>query len=237
MTAATRVREPRAGGVPGADAKADAAEPTRWAEPPDPGRPGGGPSAAEVSPRPVRAGIQLRTVRRPVPPRPLPARPAHSSSELPSGRSGQPEVVVVPVPAGLARPDAPAEPLRRAGRSRQRIGAPVCPPRAPEAEWERALPAAGSAQPRMAVYLVAAAVVTLALVGGLGWLADAVSGPAVPERTSVVRVGAGETVWDVAARVAPQSDPRAVVERMRELNGLVGSAVEPGQQLTVPTER
>jgi len=44
-------------------------------------------------------------------------------------------------------------------------------------------------------------------------------------------------VWDVAARVAPQSDQGAVVERIRQLNGLVGSAVNPGQQLQVPAGR
>jgi hypothetical protein len=47
-------------------------------------------------------------------------------------------------------------------------------------------------------------------------------------------VGAGETVWDVAQRVAPRSDQRAVVQRIRQLNGIVGSAVVPGQQLHVP---
>ncbi|MGH3914728.1 MAG: LysM peptidoglycan-binding domain-containing protein [Pseudonocardiaceae bacterium] len=85
-------------------------------------------------------------------------------------------------------------------------------------------------------HLVTAAVVTLAVIGGLGWLGQA-AGARTPAETAVVRVGAGETVWDVAQRVAPASDPRAVVERIRQLNGLVGSAVQPGQQLRVPTGR
>lgn len=88
----------------------------------------------------------------------------------------------------------------------------------------------------MTPYLVAVAVVTLVLIGGLGWLGQ-MAGPGLPAETSVVRVGAGETVWDVAQRVAPKSDPRAVVEQIRNLNGLVGSAVEPGQQLEVPDGR
>lgn len=84
--------------------------------------------------------------------------------------------------------------------------------------------------------LVAAVMVTLVVVGGLSWLGQA-KDPGLPADTGVARVGAGETVWDVAARVAPQSDQVAVVERIRQLNGLVGSAVSPGQQLQVPARR
>ncbi|MBV9140266.1 MAG: LysM peptidoglycan-binding domain-containing protein [Pseudonocardiales bacterium] len=84
--------------------------------------------------------------------------------------------------------------------------------------------------------VVAAVVVTLAIVGGLGWLGQTTS-PGIPAETTVIRVGAGETVWDVARRVAPESDQRAVVERIRHLNGLIGSAIAPGQQLQVPHER
>jgi hypothetical protein len=83
------------------------------------------------------------------------------------------------------------------------------------------------------VTLVASATVMLAVVGGLDWTAsDAPS--AVLADTAVARVGAGETVWDVARRVAPRSDQRAVVQRIQQLNGIVGSAVTPGQQLLVP---
>jgi hypothetical protein len=58
----------------------------------------------------------------------------------------------------------------------------------------------------------------------------------VPTETTLTRVGAGETVWDVAQRVAPKSDQRAVVERIRQLNGMANSAIQPGQQLQVPDE-
>jgi hypothetical protein len=88
-------------------------------------------------------------------------------------------------------------------------------------------------RPGKVVRLATAATVTLAVIGGLGWIGQA-SGPGVPAKTAVIRVGAGETVWDVAQRVAPKSDPRAVVERIRQLNGMAGSAIQPGQQLQVP---
>jgi hypothetical protein len=60
--------------------------------------------------------------------------------------------------------------------------------------------------------------------------------PGIPAETALTRVGAGETVWDVAQRVAPKSDQRAVVERIRQLNGMADSAIQPGQQLQVPDE-
>lgn len=84
--------------------------------------------------------------------------------------------------------------------------------------------------------LVAVVTMTLAVVGGLSWLGQPMD-PGIPAHTAVVRVGAGETLWDVAARVAPQSDQRAVVERIRQLNGLMDSAVRPDQQLQVPDGR
>jgi predicted Zn-dependent protease len=78
--------------------------------------------------------------------------------------------------------------------------------------------------------------VTLLVIVGLGWLGQRPD-PAVPQQTAVVRVGAGETIWDVAARVAPQSDQRAVVDQIRKLNRLADSEVVPDQQLQVPDGR
>jgi hypothetical protein len=56
----------------------------------------------------------------------------------------------------------------------------------------------------------------------------------VPERTGVAYVQVGETLRDVARRSAPDSDPDAVVERIRELNRLADATVVPGQSLVVP---
>ncbi|MGH3787001.1 MAG: LysM peptidoglycan-binding domain-containing protein [Pseudonocardiaceae bacterium] len=84
--------------------------------------------------------------------------------------------------------------------------------------------------------MVVAAAVALVAVAGLSFIGQSAE-PGVPVETAVAQVGAGETVWDVARRVAPQSDQRAVVERIRQLNGIVGSAVAPGQQLQVPNGR
>lgn len=61
--------------------------------------------------------------------------------------------------------------------------------------------------------------------------------PAVPDRTAVVSVGAGESLWDVARQNAPGSDPQAVVDRIAELNDLQGGAVPAGASLVVPAGR
>jgi LysM repeat protein len=50
-----------------------------------------------------------------------------------------------------------------------------------------------------------------------------------------VTVEAGETLWSVASRVAPNSDPRVEVAKIQAFNHLVTPSVEAGQQLLVPT--
>ena len=49
-----------------------------------------------------------------------------------------------------------------------------------------------------------------------------------------VVVQPGDTLWSVAERSDPAADPRAVVDRIRELNGLHGDAVVAGAVLEVP---
>ncbi|RFZ55277.1 hypothetical protein MSS2_02315 [Mycobacterium marinum] len=56
----------------------------------------------------------------------------------------------------------------------------------------------------------------------------------VPDRLAVVRVDAGESLQDVAARVAPDAPVRQVVERIRELNALGSSVPASGQTLIAP---
>jgi hypothetical protein len=54
-------------------------------------------------------------------------------------------------------------------------------------------------------------------------------------RPHTVTVQAGDTLWSVAARVAPHADPRAVVAEIQSLNDMSGAVVQPGEQLVVPT--
>jgi hypothetical protein len=55
-----------------------------------------------------------------------------------------------------------------------------------------------------------------------------------PAAHHTVTVEAGETLWALAARVAPHSDPRIVVADIESFNHLRGANVEPGQQLAIP---
>lgn len=118
---------------------------------------------------------------------------------------------------------------RRPAGGRRPVAVPASPaPAACEARPRRhpALRALASAVATVAV-AVCLAVVYLYATGGTG----------VPERTGTLHVQVGETLEDVARRAAPNSDPEAVVARIRELNGLADTAVVPGQSLLVPDGR
>jgi len=140
---------------------------------------------------------------------------------------------------GIGLTDPPASgPTRSSGPGRPaQLRRPSVVPRG------SALPDRGETARRRAVQAVIAGVVTLTVVCGLAVLGQAAaSGPAVPfttvpAATAVVQVGAGETVWDVARRVAPDAATPAVVQRIRELNGMAGSELRPGERLTVPDGR
>jgi LysM repeat protein len=49
-----------------------------------------------------------------------------------------------------------------------------------------------------------------------------------------VTVDAGDSLWTVAQRVAPQQDPRDVVVALERANGLGDATVQAGQVLVVP---
>ena len=78
--------------------------------------------------------------------------------------------------------------------------------------------------------LVAAAVV---LTGGL----PATAGTDRPTEVTALRVtvAPGETLWQIAERVAPGTDPRETVARILDLNGLQTSQVQVGTALLLPS--
>jgi LysM repeat protein len=57
------------------------------------------------------------------------------------------------------------------------------------------------------------------------------SRPAVA--ASAVTVRSGDTLWSIAARVAPDRDPRAVVDDLQRLNHLTDAGLVPGEVLRV----
>lgn len=77
----------------------------------------------------------------------------------------------------------------------------------------------------------------LGLVGNLGQALNGDPGaPAahVPDRLAVVRVEAGESLQDVAHRVAPDAPARQVADRIRALNDLSTPNLVAGQTLIAP---
>jgi hypothetical protein len=87
------------------------------------------------------------------------------------------------------------------------------------------------------VGLVAAGLVTFLVVAALLGLAHLRAGVPVtePMPTMVVAVRDGESLSDVARRVAPESGVGAAVDRIVTLNHMADVDVRPGQLLVVPT--
>ena len=89
----------------------------------------------------------------------------------------------------------------------------------------------------MGVTLAAALLTALVVMGilGIAHLRAPQHSGSVPMATAVVHVRGGESLSDVAGRVAPGSPVGAVVDKILELNGLTTAAVHPGQTLVAPS--
>jgi Tfp pilus assembly protein FimV len=81
--------------------------------------------------------------------------------------------------------------------------------------------------------LVALAGVLAGVLVCLG-AASAPSGGSAPAVPAAVTVRAGDTLWSIAQRVAPDTDPRAEVAALRRRNHLVGTELVPGQVIATP---
>jgi LysM repeat protein len=69
-----------------------------------------------------------------------------------------------------------------------------------------------------------------------GPVANAVGVGGVPEATPshVYVVRPGDTLWSIATRSVPSSDPRVVVAAIASANDVDPGALVPGQQLSIP---
>jgi Tfp pilus assembly protein FimV len=130
--------------------------------------------------------------------------------------------------------------------SRPRVLRPDSPPL--DVLRPRALPdRATRVRRRRLAALVAALVLAVAIAASVQlvtWLADVAGSPAPealdtataePVAGQVYVVQPGDTLWSIAAEIAPDRDPRAVVGALREANG-GGAALEVGQRLTIVLE-
>lgn len=52
--------------------------------------------------------------------------------------------------------------------------------------------------------------------------------------TAPLTVAAGDTLWTIAERVAPDENPWSVIDEITALNGLTSNVIVPGQVLVVP---
>jgi len=91
------------------------------------------------------------------------------------------------------------------------------------------------------LFRMALAVVAVAAVVGMNAVLDPVESPTVPAAPVVVEpvavaapvhvVQPGETLWSIAAQVAPGADLRPVVDELARRAG--GSSLQPGQRIAI----
>lgn len=62
------------------------------------------------------------------------------------------------------------------------------------------------------------------------------SGHAADASFGHVTVSSGQSLWQIAERVAPSADPRDVVAAIVDLNQLPNSTVMPGERLAIPSQ-
>lgn len=105
------------------------------------------------------------------------------------------------------------------GTGRRVVALPVDCPRPAARPWER--------WARLGVTLT---VVTLLGFGVAAVLPQAGSGVLVP-----VAVDRGDTLWAIATEYSPDRDPRAVIDEIREVNGLAEGVLPVGLVIQVPS--
>jgi hypothetical protein len=84
--------------------------------------------------------------------------------------------------------------------------------------------------------LAALPIVAGILVGSLasGGAVAGIDDGSAPVAFETVVVGAGDSLWVIAERIAPSEDPRDVILEIMRLNGLADAVVQPGQRLALP---
>jgi len=85
----------------------------------------------------------------------------------------------------------------------------------------------------MLAALPAVIALSVAVLGGGAALASRDAG-APAGSFSTVTVAPGESLWTIAEEVAPERDPRDVVDELVRLNGLETVLVQAGQRLAIP---
>jgi nucleoid-associated protein YgaU len=197
-------------------------------------------SLAPAQPAAVRP-VPLPVPLRPVPVRQASVRQASVRSTVAAGR-GPRSVAPATVRRDPVRPGA--RPARLDGVAGVRPVRGGCSPEGPARS-------AGGARPvryedaghsplrltrrgrRVVAGLSIAIGLTIAAVTVSVELADRDGGLELAGSSTVV-VQSGDTLWSLAQEVAPEEDPRGVVDAIVDLNGLAGVDLVPGQVLQLP---
>lgn len=119
-------------------------------------------------------------------------------------------------------------PAQRRRAAAVRAPRPTGPARARRSRRQRARV---TGRGRVLLVLMVSALLLAAFSLGRVSTNAASDGPAKPAQ---VTVHAGETLWDVATRIAPKHDPREIVAQLQRLNHLSGPQLVAGQVLLVP---
>jgi nucleoid-associated protein YgaU len=112
------------------------------------------------------------------------------------------------------------------------VWAPTRPTTAHDVRLTRRGRLARSAALAALVALLAVSVADV-VAGGRALASDTPSAGTLATQSVVVEQG--DSLWLIAGRTAPDSDPREVVTRIRELNGMRSNLIQPGQVLLVPS--
>lgn len=87
---------------------------------------------------------------------------------------------------------------------------------------------------RAVVAVLAGFLVAGGVRGATGGGGASVAAAAVPAAQQVVVVEQGQTLWSLARALAPEQDPREVVQRLRSANRLESAGLAVGQRLVLP---
>lgn len=163
--------------------------------------------------------------------------PERARRTMPSGRGQARHLTLVPGPIALGEPQAPVDqPLATARRLR---AATAEPPWFGESRLDWPLNVSPAAKPlrltRRGLVVVIAVTGLLAVLLLTVARLSAGAAPSVPVAPvgSTVTVEPGDTLWSIAQRAEPRSDPRLVVDHLRKVNHLDSVVLSPGQTLKV----
>jgi len=180
-------------------------------------------------------------VQEPVVRRPAPVRPVSLRAVVAGGRAARTVAPVTTRREGV-RPGARPAPLGAVAGGRPvrggcapEVGVGGAPgwgapaavrPSAPLRLTERGRRVVAGLSVAIGLSIASVTVVTVQLGGADGGLQLAGS--------STVVVQSGDTLWSIARAVAPEEDPRLVVDAIVDLNGLDGVDLLPGAELRLP---